>query len=38
MKNYIAQLHLPTYKNLQYYNFYDILEELAKDLFDNDFK
>lgn len=38
MKNYIADLHLPTYKNIHCYNFYDILEELSKNVFDNDFK
>mmetsp|Transcript_23030 Transcript_23030/g.22377 ORF Transcript_23030/g.22377 Transcript_23030/m.22377 type:complete len:338 (-) Transcript_23030:783-1796(-) len=38
LKSYIAKLHLPTYKELKFYYFYDIIEELAKDVFSNDFQ
>ena len=37
MKQFIAYLRLPTYKHIQYYNFYDVLDALSKNLFVNDF-
>lgn len=38
MKAFIANLRLPTYKSISFYNFYDILDALAKQIFVNDFK
>ena len=38
MNKFIASLHLPTYKKLKYYNFYDVMEELTKRVYVEDFK
>ena len=38
MNKFIASLHLPTYKFMTNYNFFDILEEFTKLVYVNDFK
>jgi len=33
INQFIAQLHIPVYENVQYYYYYDVLEALSRYLF-----
>lgn len=37
VNKFIAELHLPTYKNLTTYYYYDVLDEFTKHVFTEDF-